>query len=124
MTTEASPSEGTQIGAVIEGTNAAGPERGASGLESRSTPRTTAADFRKLTPIVLMRALRRARTVVCEPMSRIRIETPTDPVSAVLASVARSAQVSKRRHGAVTSRRSRSPSRRPGCLAFSAGSPA
>jgi ribosomal protection tetracycline resistance protein len=56
---------------------------------TRSTPRTTAADFRKLTPIVLMRALRRAQTVVCEPMSRISIETPTDTVSAVLASVAR-----------------------------------
>jgi ribosomal protection tetracycline resistance protein len=55
---------------------------------SGSTPRTTAADFRKLTPLVLMLALKRAGTVVCEPMVRVRIETPSDVVGAVLASVA------------------------------------
>jgi ribosomal protection tetracycline resistance protein len=53
------------------------------------TSRTTAADFRKLTPLVLMRALERAGTVVCEPMVRARVEIPTDAVSAVLATVAR-----------------------------------
>ena len=41
-----------------------------------ATPRTTAADFRKLTPLVLMLALERARTVVCEPITRVRIEVP------------------------------------------------
>jgi ribosomal protection tetracycline resistance protein len=53
------------------------------------TPRTTAADFRKLTPLVLMLALARARTVVCEPIVRATIETPTNTVGAVLAAVSR-----------------------------------
>jgi len=52
------------------------------------TPRTTAADFRKLTPVVLMRALKRANTVVCEPMTRATVETPSDTVAAVVAAVA------------------------------------
>jgi len=42
-----------------------------------------AADFRKLTPLVLMRALERAQTVVCEPMVRAHIEIPTDSIGAV-----------------------------------------
>jgi ribosomal protection tetracycline resistance protein len=54
-----------------------------------SNSRTTAADFRKLTPLVLMRALERAGTAVCEPMVRAHLEVPTDAVSAVLAAVAR-----------------------------------
>jgi ribosomal protection tetracycline resistance protein len=53
------------------------------------TSRTTAADFRKLTPLVLLLALERAGTVVCEPMIRVSIETPTGTVGAVLAAVAR-----------------------------------
>ena len=56
---------------------------------TRPTPRTTAAHFRKLTPIVLMRALTRAKTVVCEPRVRARIETPSATVGAVVASAAR-----------------------------------
>ena len=48
------------------------------------TPRTTAGHFRKLTPLVMMRALERARTVVCEPILRMEIEFPTDAVGAVL----------------------------------------
>jgi ribosomal protection tetracycline resistance protein len=56
---------------------------------SGSTPRTTAADFRKLTPLVLMLALDRAGTVVCEPMIRVTIETPSETVGTVLAAVAR-----------------------------------
>jgi ribosomal protection tetracycline resistance protein len=54
-----------------------------------ATPRTTAADFRKLTPSVLMLALQRARTVVCEPIVRLEIEIPSDTVGAVLAAVSR-----------------------------------
>jgi ribosomal protection tetracycline resistance protein len=54
-----------------------------------TTPRTTAADFRKLTPVVLMLALRRPGTLVCEPMIRVSIETPSATTAAVLASVAR-----------------------------------
>jgi ribosomal protection tetracycline resistance protein len=59
------------------------------GKPSGTTPRTSAAHFRKLTPLVLMQALRRARTVVCEPMVRVSIEIPTSDVSAVLAAVTR-----------------------------------
>ncbi len=54
-----------------------------------ATPRTTAADFRKLTPVVLSEALERAGTVVCQPMTRARLETPTDRLGAVLAALAR-----------------------------------
>jgi ribosomal protection tetracycline resistance protein len=54
-----------------------------------ATPRTTAADFRKLTPLVLMLALKRARTVVCEPIVRVEIEIPIDTVGATLAAVSR-----------------------------------
>jgi ribosomal protection tetracycline resistance protein len=53
------------------------------------TPRTTAADFRKLTPLVLSQALERAGTVVCEPMARVRLETPADRLGGVLSAVAR-----------------------------------
>jgi ribosomal protection tetracycline resistance protein len=53
------------------------------------TPRTTAADFRKLTPLVLMRAIERARVVVCEPVMRVRIETPTGTVGVVMAAARR-----------------------------------
>ena len=53
------------------------------------TPRTTAADFRKLTPLVLMAALRRAGTVVCQPMTRVRLELPVSRMGDVLAVLAR-----------------------------------
>ncbi len=53
------------------------------------TPKTTASDFRKLTPIVLMQALERAGTVVCEPVLRVRIDVPAEAIGAVLAALAR-----------------------------------
>src|SRR6266566_2078510 len=53
-----------------------------------STPRTTAADFRKLTPLVLMHALKRAGTVVCEPMARVTLEIPMAAMGAVLSALA------------------------------------
>ncbi len=59
------------------------------GPPSRRGPPSTAADFRKLTPLVLMQALERAGTAVCEPIVRVSIETPSTTVGAVLASVAR-----------------------------------
>ena len=59
------------------------------GPPSRRGPPSTAADFRKLTPLVLMQALERSGTAVCEPIVRVSIETPLDTVGAVLASVAR-----------------------------------
>jgi ribosomal protection tetracycline resistance protein len=53
------------------------------------TPRTTAADFRMLTPLVLMGALRRAGTVVCQPMARVRLELPAARMGDVLSALAR-----------------------------------
>jgi ribosomal protection tetracycline resistance protein len=53
------------------------------------SPSTTAAHFRKLTPLVLMAALDQAGTVVCEPMIRVSLEIPADTVRSVLATVAR-----------------------------------
>ncbi len=52
------------------------------------SPVSSAADFRKLTPLVLLRALRDAGTVVCEPFHAFTLELPTSalgPVSSVLA---------------------------------------
>jgi len=54
-----------------------------------ATPRTTAADFRKLTPLVLTQALEHAGTVVCEPMTRARLEIPAERLGAVLSALAR-----------------------------------
>jgi ribosomal protection tetracycline resistance protein len=59
------------------------------GPPSRRGPPSTAADFRKLTPIVVMRALEAAETVVCEPTVRVSLETPTDTIGAVLPELAR-----------------------------------
>ncbi len=53
------------------------------------TPRTTAADFRKLTPLVLREALRQAGTVVCRPMARVRLELPAPRTGDVLSALAR-----------------------------------
>ena len=53
------------------------------------TPRTTAADFRKLTPLVVKKALRQAGTVVCEPMASVRVELPAARTGAVLSGLAR-----------------------------------
>ena len=54
-----------------------------------STPKTTAADFRKLTPVVLAQALALAGTVVCEPMASARLEVPAGRIGPVLAAAAR-----------------------------------
>ena len=53
------------------------------------TARTTAADFRKLTPLVLMDALRQAGTVVCQPMARVRLELPAPKTGEMLSALAR-----------------------------------
>jgi ribosomal protection tetracycline resistance protein len=47
------------------------------------SPVSTAADFRKLTPLVLMRALAEAGTVVCEPIEALELEIPEDTFGAV-----------------------------------------
>lgn len=48
------------------------------------TPKTTAADFRKLTPIVLRTALRQAGTILCEPICRFTLEVPNETLAKVL----------------------------------------
>jgi ribosomal protection tetracycline resistance protein len=53
------------------------------------SPGTTAADFRKLLPLVLMAALRRAGTVVCEPIHRFRLDGPGVAMGAVLGALGR-----------------------------------
>jgi len=50
---------------------------------------STGADFRGLTPLVLMLALRRAGTRVYEPMHRFRLELPADALAAVTPVLAR-----------------------------------
>jgi ribosomal protection tetracycline resistance protein len=45
---------------------------------------STARDFRQLTPLVLMSALRQAGTTVHEPMHRFHLEVPADTYGAVL----------------------------------------
>lgn len=48
-----------------------------------SSVTSTAGDFRKLVPLVLMRALQGAETQVCEPFEAIEIEIPEDTFGAV-----------------------------------------
>ena len=46
-------------------------------------PISTARDFRQLTPLVLMEALRAAGTVVCEPIDELDLDVPADTFGAV-----------------------------------------
>ena len=59
------------------------------GPPSTRGPLSTPADFRKLTPLVLMEALERTGTVVCEPTVRVSLEVPAQTVGAVMAALAR-----------------------------------
>jgi ribosomal protection tetracycline resistance protein len=52
-------------------------------------PGSAAGDFRNLTPLVVMNALKRAGTVVCEPIHRFRLEAPAATLGPVLAALAR-----------------------------------
>ncbi len=52
------------------------------------TPRTTAADFRKLTPLVLTGALEQAGTIVCEPVTQLRVESPETRIGGVMSVLA------------------------------------
>ena len=49
----------------------------------------TARDLNKLTAVVLMQALERAGSVVCEPVFRISVEVPTEAIGPVLAALGR-----------------------------------
>ena len=50
---------------------------------------STGRDFRHLTPLVLVSALRRAGTTVCEPVHAFQLEIPADTLDAVLPALAR-----------------------------------
>jgi ribosomal protection tetracycline resistance protein len=52
-------------------------------------PGSTAGDFRKLTPLVLMGALKQAGTVVCEPIQRFQLELPAVTLGPALSALAR-----------------------------------
>jgi ribosomal protection tetracycline resistance protein len=54
------------------------------GPPSTRGPLSSPQDFRKLTPLVVMEALRRAGTAVCEPVHRFRLDTPADTLTALL----------------------------------------
>jgi ribosomal protection tetracycline resistance protein len=50
---------------------------------------STGADFRGLTPLVVMSALKQAGTTVCEPIHRFHLEVPADLLGPVLPALAR-----------------------------------
>jgi ribosomal protection tetracycline resistance protein len=52
-------------------------------------PTTSPADFRRLTQLVLMTALDRAGTWVCEPLSELTLEMPASTAQGVLAALGR-----------------------------------
>jgi ribosomal protection tetracycline resistance protein len=54
-----------------------------------SSPSTTAGDFKKLAPLVVMAALRRAGTDVCEPIHHFRLDGPADSLAQTLRVLAR-----------------------------------
>jgi ribosomal protection tetracycline resistance protein len=61
----------------------------ADGPPSRRGPMPTARDIQSLTPLVLVQALERAGSTVCEPVFRITAEVPTDAIGSVLAALGR-----------------------------------
>jgi ribosomal protection tetracycline resistance protein len=50
---------------------------------------SSASDFRNLTPLVVMTALRQARTRVCAPVHTFRIEAPAEAVTLIVPALAR-----------------------------------
>src|SRR6266542_4403832 len=54
-----------------------------------SSVSSTAGDFRHLTPLVLMSALKQAGTIVCEPIHRFHLEVPADTIGPILPVLAR-----------------------------------
>jgi ribosomal protection tetracycline resistance protein len=59
------------------------------GPPSTRGPLSGPQDFRKLAPLVVMDALKRAGTVVCEPVHHFRLEAPADTLSVLLPVLAR-----------------------------------
>ncbi|WP_375790671.1 GTP-binding protein [Bradyrhizobium sp. vgs-9] len=56
-------------------------------IRHRDWANSTAADHRKLAPLVVMDALKRAGTTVCEPIQLFHLECPSDTVGTVIAEV-------------------------------------
>ncbi len=54
-----------------------------------ASPVTSAADYRRLTQLVLMTALERAGTWVCEPLSDVTLEVPASTAPGVVAALGR-----------------------------------
>jgi ribosomal protection tetracycline resistance protein len=50
---------------------------------------STGEDYRGLTPLVVMSALQRARTVVCEPIHHFRLDVPADSLGTLLPALTR-----------------------------------
>ncbi len=67
-----------------------------------TSPASGSGDFRKLTPLPLMDALKQAGTEVCAPMHRFRLEIPADTFGAAAGALARLGAVpqSQEMHGA------------------------
>jgi ribosomal protection tetracycline resistance protein len=61
----------------------------ADGPPSRRGPMPTARDIKRLTPLVLVQALERGGSVVCEPVFRLTVEVPTAAIGPVLAALGR-----------------------------------
>ena len=59
------------------------------GPPSTRGPLSGPQDFRKLTPLVVMAAVKQAGTVVCEPVHRFRLDTPADTLNVLLPVLAR-----------------------------------
>ena len=56
---------------------------------AHTAPMSVAADFRNLTPLVLMEALRQAGTAVCEPIHHFHVDVPAEALAAALSVLAR-----------------------------------
>jgi ribosomal protection tetracycline resistance protein len=61
----------------------------ADGPPSRRGPMPTARDLKRLTPLVLLQALEKGGSTVCEPVFRIAAEVPTETIGPVLAALGR-----------------------------------
>jgi ribosomal protection tetracycline resistance protein len=61
----------------------------ADGPPSARGPLSSPQDFRKLAPLVVMAALKKAGTAVCEPVHRFRLDTPADTLTVLLPALAR-----------------------------------
>jgi len=55
----------------------------------QSSPASTAADFRQLTPLVLATALSAAQTIICEPIDRFTLEAPATALNGLLTLLAK-----------------------------------